>query len=48
MADGEVKIDINLDTDGLDKALEELKKKLDELGKKSDTGAKKGKGFADK
>ena len=48
MADGEVKIDINLDTNGLDKALEELKKKLDEFGKTSDAGAKKGKGFADK
>ena len=47
MADGEVKIDINLDTSGLDKALEELKNKLNGAGKTIGAGAKKGKGFAD-
>ena len=48
MADGEVKIDIKLDTDGLEKALKDLQNKLDEAGKKLGEGAKKGKGFADK
>ena len=47
MADGEVKIDIKLDTSELDKALRDLKNKLDEAGKTLGAGAKKGKGFAD-
>ena len=47
MADGEVKIDTKLDTNGLDKGLKEMKNKLDGAGKTIDEGAKKGKGFAD-
>lgn len=47
MADGEVKIDTKLDTNGLDKGLKDMKNKLDGAGKTLDAGAKKGKGFAD-
>lgn len=48
MADGEVKIDIKLDTGDLEKALKELENKLNEAGKTLGAGAKKGKSFADK
>lgn len=47
MADGEVKIDTKLDTNGLDKGLKDMKNKLDEAGKTIDAGTKKGKNFAD-
>ena len=41
MADGEIRIDTKLDTDGLDKGLNDIKKKMDGAGKTIDAGTKK-------
>ena len=41
MADGEIRIDTELDTDGLDKGLNDIKKKMDGAGKTIDAGTKK-------
>lgn len=47
MADGEVKIDTKLDTNGLDKGLKDMKNKLNDAGKQADAAAKKNKGLTD-
>ena len=45
MADGEVKIDTKLDTDGLNEGLKDLKVKLNNLGTETDKSTKKTKAF---
>ncbi|MCQ2486123.1 MAG: hypothetical protein MJ168_12420 [Clostridia bacterium] len=47
MADGEVKIDTKLDTNGLDKGIKDMKNKLNDAGKQADAAAKKNKGLTD-
>ena len=45
MADGEVKIDTKLDTDGLNEGLKDLKVKLNNLGVETEKETKKEKEF---